>query len=95
MTTYSFTGNATLDIIAKDAGAATPDRIAEWFILLTLGFLATCLRTYSRLSSSGSSSLGWDDYLVWAGVVSGAPVDQQALSNKLTPYLRCRYGTPC
>lgn len=66
------TGNATLDAIALDSGAADLDRLVEWAVLFGIAVLVTGLRTYSRARVSGLRGLSWDDYLVWAAVIAYA-----------------------
>lgn len=66
------TGNSTLDAIALESGAATPDRVVEWAVLFGVAVLFTILRTYARARISGWRRLSWDDALVWVAVTAFA-----------------------
>lgn len=66
----SFTGNATLDAIAAESGAATLTQAAEWFVLLGIELLFIIMRTWARISLSTLQGLGWDDFIAWVGLVS-------------------------
>lgn len=58
---------------AADAAAAAAGfhRFAvEAWTLLAVGVLVTVFRTYVRITTVGVRKLTWDDFLVWAGVVS-------------------------
>lgn len=66
----AYTGNATLDAIAAESGAATLKEAAEWFVLLGLALIFTVLRTWARVSISTVRGLGWDDGIAWIAMVS-------------------------
>lgn len=74
MTPPAYTGNVTLDAIAQVSGAALPSRAVEWWLLIGVAFVFTCLRVYGRIHVSGVRGLGWDDYLACIAVVSGSKV---------------------
>lgn len=69
MALFRSTGNATLDEIALLSGAATPELVTEWGVLLGVVMVVSILRTYARMDVNGFRGLSWDDLLVWIGVI--------------------------
>ncbi|KAM7185647.1 hypothetical protein V8F20_011725 [Naviculisporaceae sp. PSN 640] len=54
------------------AEAAMREFTIEAFTLFAVALSVTILRTYARMRGEGIRGLGWEDYLVWLGVIAYA-----------------------